>query len=289
MLKSVRVLMFSFTVLCCWSGPLFADYTIVFKNGGRIMVERYWEENGMVKFNGLGGEVGITRQQIQSILQVGEGANTGLVIAAVQESQPAAETKKRVLGSGVDKLKVTTAIGTLKPSPKIRRFKEKDKEQEDYQSLDKPITEEIKSNTDRQWTITRGTSNPAPTVLKTPEAIKGRIDDLNSRLKDAQRDLTRRTAVVKLTTNGRFAGRKETIWLLPGGRKVTTGKVDVQLIGVRHVDVPLPGYSDSERELSRLNNHIINLRAERKRLIQEMKQKKLFTGSLPWSQSEFLE
>ena len=270
MLKSVRVLMISFTVLSCWSGPLFADYTIVFKNGGRITVERYWEENGMVKFNGLGGEVGITRQQIQSILQVGEGANTGLVIAAVQESQPAAETKKRVPGSGVDKLKVTAAIGKLKPLPKIRRFKEKDKEQEDYQSLDKPITEGIKSNTDRQWTITRGTSNPAPidiTILKTQKVImKRRLDDLNSRLKDAQRDLTRRTAVVKLTTNGRFAGRKETIWLLPGGRKVTTGKVDYQPVGVRRVDVPLPGYSDKERELSRLNNHIINLRAERKRL-----------------------
>ncbi len=60
-----------FIALVCWSGSLFADYTIVLKNGGRITVKSYREEKEMVMLYGLGGEIGIARKRIQFIQQAG--------------------------------------------------------------------------------------------------------------------------------------------------------------------------------------------------------------------------
>ena len=81
-MKTTNMFIIGLATLLCCAGSLYADYTIVFKNGGRITVKHYREEKEMVVLHGLGGEIGIARQQVRSILQAGESESQGLVLAA---------------------------------------------------------------------------------------------------------------------------------------------------------------------------------------------------------------
>ena len=42
-----------------WCGIADAQYVLVLKNGRQITVQSYREDGTMIKFNGLGGEIGI--------------------------------------------------------------------------------------------------------------------------------------------------------------------------------------------------------------------------------------
>jgi hypothetical protein len=53
--------------------PALADYTLILKNGRRITVETYRQEGRMIKFHALGGEIGISKDQIQSIEKTSPG------------------------------------------------------------------------------------------------------------------------------------------------------------------------------------------------------------------------
>src|SRR5438309_9973600 len=67
--------------------PAFADYTLIPKNGRRITVQSYREEGGTIKFQGLGGENGIEKNQIQAIRKGG-----AVDPAALAVSRPAPPT-----------------------------------------------------------------------------------------------------------------------------------------------------------------------------------------------------
>jgi len=79
-MKATRILISGFAILVCWSGSVLADYTIVLKNNRRITVKNYWEESGMVKFRGLGGEIGIGKQQVHSIVPASEVVAQGIIV-----------------------------------------------------------------------------------------------------------------------------------------------------------------------------------------------------------------
>src|SRR3989338_6700826 len=70
-------------------GPLYAQYTLVLKNGRRITVQSYREEGAMIKFPGMGGEIGIARDQIQTIIKAGEADSRGMSIQRL-EATPSA-------------------------------------------------------------------------------------------------------------------------------------------------------------------------------------------------------
>ncbi len=275
-MRLTKMFVSGFIALLCCSVSLYADYTIVLKNGGRITVKSYQEESGMVKFDGLGGEIGIARQQIQSILQASETEPQGIVIAAIKNSPSAPEAMVNLLTSE-EKLRQVPA------SPNVRRFELKDKEEKEDQKMLDVNTGAIKSRTELYQLITRGTINPKTGLLETLKALQERINDLNSRLKDFQRNAVRtgRPGVVKLITNSTFAGRRRIIELHPE-RVVRPGRVNVRPFLTRRAGDLLPGYSPGERELSNLRNQLHQLYERRKRLIQDMKQKGTFTGSLPY-------
>ena len=44
-----------------------AQYVVVLKNGRQLTVQNYREEGSMIKFSGLGGEIAISKDQIQTI------------------------------------------------------------------------------------------------------------------------------------------------------------------------------------------------------------------------------
>jgi hypothetical protein len=67
-----RFLPLCLLTIFCWTGPLFADYKLVLKNGRSITVQRYREEGGKIIVYSLGGELAIAKDQIESIVRVGK-------------------------------------------------------------------------------------------------------------------------------------------------------------------------------------------------------------------------
>jgi hypothetical protein len=279
-MKTTKMFIIGLAVLLYWAGSLYADYTIVLKNGGRITVKDYREEKGMVVLESLGGEIGITKQQIQSILRAREGEPQGLGLATIEKSQRTADKK--------------TLTTEAEVGPNVRRFELRDQEEKEDQEIFDANTEAIESRTELYRLIIRGKPDVEPTLLDNLVALEGRVNLLSSWLKDAQHKWAARRSrgtrsgrfvqqagAVRLTVGSQFAGRRRTIVLTDEGI-VRPGKVIVRPFRKRRRVGLLPGYSPGEREISELKNQLIQLCKERKRLIQSMKQEDRFTGSLPY-------
>lgn len=251
-------------VLLVSPGYLFADYTLVLKNGRRIAVESYREEGGMIKFQGLGGEIGISRDQIQTIVKGGVKESQGLRLPSAAEpfSQPERKSQEEKTAASPEP---GTKLGEKTLSPEEQRAREEN----DYRNKVLKITEELRAATER-YALTRGASSRDPSLLDTEEAIRARTEDLNSRLRDAQYNPAGPSdaGAVRLSTPSPFTGAPPTTTeLQPGGV-------------IPRVDSPPPAYSERERELSELRNRINQLTKEREKLIEEMRQKNFNTGSL---------
>ena len=267
MMSGIRAtVLLAAAVVCCWVGPLRADYTLVLKNGRRITVQSYREEGGMIKFHGLGGEVSIGREQIQAILKAGEGEERGMVLPGVggPPAAPVGEAK-------VEEKRETPAEAKEKIlSPEQKLAEERAQEEKEYQRRVREITEQIKAARDRYYLATKGTSSPEPSLLQSEEAMRSRTDDLISRLRDAQHNPAGPSDAggVKLLTPSPFTSAPPTTTELRPGEVVP------------RVEPPVPTYTAKEKELSELRNQINQLQKERDRLIEEMKQKNFDTGSL---------
>ncbi|HEV8341172.1 MAG TPA: hypothetical protein VGR30_02255 [Candidatus Binatia bacterium] len=251
-------------VLLVWPGYLFADYTLVLKNGRRIAVESYREEGGMIKFQGLGGEIGISRDQIQTIVKGGVNETQGLRLPSAAEplSQPARTSQE-------EKTAASPGPGTNLGEKTLSSEEQRAREENEYRNKVLKITEELRAAMER-YSLTRGASSRDPSLLDTEEAIRARTEDLNSRLRDAQYNPAGPSdaGAVRLSTPSPFTGAPPTTTeLQPGGV-------------IPRVDSPPPAYSERERELSELRNRINQLTKEREKLIEEMRQKNFNTGSL---------
>jgi len=292
-MKVTRMLILGLAVSLYLPGVLFADYTIVLENGRRITVKNYWEESGMVKFHGLGGEIGIARKQIQSIVQATETEPQGIVIAMIKNSPMVITPTVNLLASGED-------VAETPPSPNVRQFEVEDQLAREYQDTYRDLAQQIESRRELRWLITRGTTSPDPILLNSVRVINARIDDLLSRVKDAQVDpaRSRGTGIVNLEVGSPFGGGRMIMGLRHGGKfipgRVTTYRVDVARPGKvgfpdrvsrRPGHVLLPEYTYRQRELSELRNQLINLYDQRKQLVQDMKDRGIFTGSIPFEES----
>ena len=251
-----RLLPLAVGLLLGFPGPLSADYTLILKNGRRITVQAYREEGGMIKFGGLGGEIGISREQIQSILKAGEPQSRGMSLLGTEKPTTGDAATGQEKKPEAGKAPAEQAKGEVKEarpglpqdkvlSPEEKLAEERAKEEKEYQSKVGQLTEQIKALRDRYAVSTRGSSGPEPTLLNSEEAIRARTDDLTTRLRDAG--------------------------LVPGLRPGAT---------IPGVETPLPGYTGKEKDLSDLRNLINQFDKERERLIQEMRQKGFGTGSL---------
>ncbi|HEX6768024.1 MAG TPA: hypothetical protein VF208_01635, partial [Candidatus Binatia bacterium] len=80
------------TVVCiaAWAGLANAQYVVVLKNGRQLTVQSYREEGSTVKIQGLGGELGIPKEQIQSISKSGQTDRPGLNLSNMENSSRSA-------------------------------------------------------------------------------------------------------------------------------------------------------------------------------------------------------
>jgi len=240
-------------LFCSWTVPAAADYTLILKNGRRITVQSYREEKGVIKFGGFSGEIGISKDQIQSIRQ-GDAATPGDLNLTRSETptRPAAD----VPGSAEE-----GSVGKA-PSPEAERAREENA----YQEKIKNLNDQLKAAQDRYSETIRGTTSADPTQLVTEEQINARQDDAVARFKDAQNNPSEPTPV-KLLTPSPFSSLPPTVTeVQPSGRTVSP------------YDAPQT-FTDRQKDLLELRNQTVDLERERERLINEMRQKNFSTGS----------
>jgi len=272
--------------LICLTGTLFADYTLLLKNGRRITVDSYREEGGIIKVYRLGGEMGFSRDQIESIIRVEKGERQRAVLpdlpvhgtqtGAGKSAGKAVGTRREekvappghiVGGESEEKKEEQVEIKEKAKTPEERRAEQRAKEEKKYQKRVREVTGRLKALMARYSLATRGATGPQPTLVFTPEDRRKLAEAMASRLKDAQHN-PGDPGVVILRTPSPFIGQPSITRELRrrAGRPRVTRR--------------LPAYSAKEKELSKLRAQINQLRRERERLIQEMKRKKFDTGSL---------
>jgi len=240
-----RIVPASVTALILGSfGPVLADYTIVLNNGRRITVPSYYEENGLIKFQGFGGEIGIFKNQVQTIEKTeADKAQSSLDLT---KPQPPTTTKETTAGQK----KISPPVPDTKvASPEKLLAEQRAKEEREYVKRVEEITQRIKEERYRYGEETTGVTGPEPGFFTTDEAFRRHQDDLMSRLIDAQNN--------------------------PGG----PGNQGRGALTPAANSVP-PPYSEREKQLSELRYRLDQLEQERKRLIEEMKQKNFNVGSM---------
>lgn len=267
-MKPIKLFLIGLVILFYWTGPVLADYTLFLKNGRTLIVEAYREGGSMIIFSSHGGEISIPKEEVKSIIPVrGHVARTDLpdveyvpgetgVVAPKQESVarpsevPPLGTKENIL------------------TPEQIRAEERAKEEREYQTKIREITERIKVLRYRYVLAVGRPPGPEPSLLNNPAAIRGRTADLNSRLKDAIRRSEEPSdrGVVRLEQPSPFTGAPPTIIELKPGRIM------------KRVHPRRAPYDPKEKKLSQLRMKMIELGRKRDRLIQEMREKNFNSG-----------
>ena len=260
--------------------PALADYTLLLKNGRRITVQSYREEGSTIKFRGLGGEIGIGKEQIQSIEKTGVAEPTGEGSPAQAQARPtsAAQGSPEERGNAAP----PSDQGQLSPD------EERAKEEKEYQRKLSDITQQLKDTRDRYSQSVRGTTGPDPSLLTTEEEIKKLNDDAMARRLDAQNNPVD-PGVIKLQTPSPFSSLPP-VTIEQSSRLPLGAQRDFSTPAGNDVIAPAPArpivespplsYTDRQKELSDLRNQAIQLEQDRQKLIDEMKQKNFSTGSL---------
>lgn len=227
-----------------WAGVAQAQYLLVLKNGRQIYVQSYRDDGSMIKFSGLGGEIAISRDQVQTIRRAEESDRLGSPSLSVNQAPTTVAPEPPPRPTKAPEVKppsVSAGDGQL--------AKKRAEEQKAYEDKVKGLTAEIKELRDRYSWITRGTKGPEASLFTTDEAYKGQQADLMSRLRDAQ-----------YKAQG-----------LPTGSASQTPPFSID---------PPPPYTEREKELSDMRARITQAENERQRLIEEMKAKNFEIGSL---------
>ena len=237
-----------FAALLCllgWVGIAEAQYVLTLKNGRQITVQAYSEEGTMIKFSGMGGEIAISKDQVQSIRPADARERSEAAKPALaRQPQPSVAQTPSTASRPSDARPLPSPTATPEQEAQQRAQEEKS-----YQEKVKQLTQQIKELRERYSLITRGNKGPEPSFFTTEEAFRGHQEDLLSRLRDAQ-----------LKAQG-----------LPRGSDATSPQFALD---------PPPAYSEKQKELSDLRSRIAALEDDRERLIEEMKAKNFDTGSL---------
>ena len=197
----------------------------------------------MIKFRGLGGDIGISRDQIQSIQKADPGEPT-LDQTQLQES----------------------AVAPQVPERPLIAEEEKAKEEKEYQQKLLELTGQLKEVRDRYSELLRGTTSPEPSQLVTEEQIKASRADVISRFRDATSNPSE-PAPVRLLTPSPFSSLPPTIVEEQPSARAP----------INYENLPI---NETQIEFSELRQQANALEKEREKLINEMRQKNMSIGSL---------
>ncbi|MGH7854992.1 MAG: hypothetical protein ACREP3_16200 [Candidatus Binatia bacterium] len=155
-----------------------AQHVIVLKNGRQITVQSYREEGSMIKFNGLGGEIGLPKDQIQAILKPGQSHRPGVSISDLEASsrQPATAPQKTPAPAASTATSRPQSVGetTSVPLDEIK----------DYQKRFAEVTQKLETASREYFEATQG-GGTGSNVSK--EGMRSWAMDLASRIHDSQK------------------------------------------------------------------------------------------------------
>lgn len=271
-MKSIKMLLIGLAILFYWVGPVLADYMLILKNGRAIIVEAYNENGGMIIFSGYGGKISIAKEEVKSIIPV-KGIVTRTDLPEVEyvpkETGGVALDPER--GVGLSEVPPLSAKGKAQTPEEIRAEK-RAKEEKEYQKRIAEITQKIKATVQRYISAAVGGHHPGVCIYNCGKFIKGKVANMNSRIKDRLYDPARArgSRVIRVKFRSPFAG------LPPRVSEFHPWSVKPP----PRVRVRLPSYTPKERELSDLRKQIGQLQGQRDRLIQEMRQKGFDSGAL---------
>jgi len=155
----------------------FADYTLVLKNGRRITAQSYREEGSTIIIHGLGGEFGIPKDQIQTILRAAQSEPRGLSISDLEASAPPSSAPAQ-------KPPPTPARDATQPSsPGEIKPAVNDEEKKEYQKRLAEVTQKLETAKREYLNATQG-GGTSSNVSK--EGFGGWVADLGSRIRDSQ-------------------------------------------------------------------------------------------------------
>ncbi len=156
----------------CFTAAAQAQSILVLKNGRQITVQSYRTEGSMIKFNGLGGEIAIPKEQIETIQKVGQTDRPGLSITEMESparrTAPAAPQKPAPAPPTSNEPKV---------APDLDEAKE-------YQKRLADVTFKLETAKQDYFTATQG-GGTASNVSK--DGLKSWAMDLASRIHDSQK------------------------------------------------------------------------------------------------------
>ncbi|HEX7232725.1 MAG TPA: hypothetical protein VF452_20225 [Candidatus Binatia bacterium] len=220
------------------------QYIVVLKNGRQLAVQNYREEGGMIKLSGPAGEIGISKDQVQTIRPADASDSATAPRVSLDRPPPQTAPESPPVSNAEPEIK-SPAVA----SRDQQQAKKRAEEAKAYEDRLKELTAQLKELRERYSLMTRGNKGPEPSFFTTEEAFKGQQDDLLSRLRDAQ---------------NRAQG-------LPTGSAASSPQFSL--------DAP-PAYTKRQRELSDLRARIDEVENERQRIIDEMRAKGFEVGSL---------
>jgi len=160
-----------------WSSVAQAQHVIVLKNGRQITAQSYREEGSTVKIQGLGGEFGIAKDQIQSISKAGQGERPGLNIIDLETTTRQTSVPQKPSLPPARDAKAPTSPAETKSAADIEEEKE-------YQKRLAAATQKLDAAKEEFLNATqRGGSSS--NVSK--EGFQGWIADVGSRIRDSQK------------------------------------------------------------------------------------------------------
>lgn len=162
--------------IICWCNLAEAQSVLVLKNGRQITVQSYRMEGSMIKFTGLGGEVGIPKDQIHAILKAGESDRPGLNVSELDSSRPSATVPTKPTPT-------PTRDVTQTPSPKETTSIPAGEEKE-YRKRLAEVTEKLAAAKEKYFNATQG-GGTASNVSK--DGIRSWAMDFASRIHDSQK------------------------------------------------------------------------------------------------------
>jgi len=236
-----------------------ADYTIELRNGRLITVRSYREEAGMIKFGGLGGEIGLAKDQVLSIrpAKAADSAGFNIQQAPVTVARPIAPASKE---------SETARSGDTSKANAPTPEEERAKEEKEYQDKVRDLTAQIKEARNQYSEAIRGTTGANSSQLLSDRQIQAHNDDVTSRLKEAQSNPSP-PAPVQVYVPSPFISLPPT--------------VETRVAGQTSPDFGRPQpQTPAEQALTDMRRRAIQLEQQRDQVINEMRQKNFETGSL---------
>jgi hypothetical protein len=166
-----------FITTSCWMSLAQAQHVIVLKNGRQITAQSYRDEGATIKIQGLGGEFGIAKDQIQTILKAGQSDRPGLNIVEMDSSTRQTTTPQKPSPQTVRNDRVST------PPVETKSAADLDEERE-YQMRLAEVTQKLEEARQDYFKATQG-GGTASNVSR--DGIKAWTMDFASRIHDSQK------------------------------------------------------------------------------------------------------